>query len=343
MRRIVVLGAGGYFGAAVATLLRRRDLAFVPAGRRKSAAAMHVDAEDARSLREALREGDVVIDAAGPFQKRSAALFEAAIEKRFDVVDLSDCLAYARTAFAMAPRFERSGIRVVTACSSVSAVSAALVRATGVRDPAVARVFLAAASRRSARYGTSASAFDSVGRSIDVWRNGEIGPARGWGEPRAFDFPAPFGRVTARLVESPDAIFLPRAFPSLRAAEFRAATRIRGLDVLLSVAARIPPLLALARLGLSPGTVALMRFLGRDGGAVGVEVEGADGVPRTAALCGAVGAHFIAAMPAALAAVEIAAGRVAKRGLLDPGGIVGDREMFRELEREGVGLTVAEK
>lgn len=190
MRRIVVLGAGGYFGAAAAELLRKRGVDVVAAGR-SLGTAIRVDAEDPISLRSGLREGDVVLDAAGPFQRRTAALFEAAIEKRFDVVDLSDSLEYARTARALAPRFERAGIRVVTACSSASALSAALVRACNLPNPISARVFLAAASRRSARYGTSASALDSVGREIEIWREGKASAARGWGLPRVFDFPAP--------------------------------------------------------------------------------------------------------------------------------------------------------
>ena len=339
MRRIVVLGAGGYFGGAAADLLRRRGVPFETAGR--GSGALRVDAGDARSLREALREGDVVLDAAGPFQRRTAALFEAAIEKRFDVVDLSDCLAYAKTALAMAPRFERAGIRVVTACSSASAVSAALVRASGVREPVAVRVYLAAASRRSARYGTSASALDSVGREIEVWREGKACGARGWGEPRAFDFPPPVGCTRCRLVEFPDALFLPRAFPSLRAVESRAATRIRGLDVFLSVAARFPGLPSLIRAGLSPATVALLRPLGRDGGGLGVEVQPGRGEVRRAALAGAEGAHFIAVAPAAIVARRLAENSVRDTGVVEALEAVPDAELFDLLRDRGVQLTSA--
>ncbi|KAF0241223.1 MAG: hypothetical protein FD180_4564 [Planctomycetota bacterium] len=335
MRRIVVLGAGGYFGGAAAELLRRRGVAFETAGR-GSGAALRVDAEDGRSIRESLREGDVVLDAAGPFQRRTAALFEAAIEMRFDVVDLSDCLSYARTALALAPRFERAGIRVVTACSSASAVSAALVRSCGVRGPVAARVFLAAASRRSARYGTSASALDSVGRPIEVWRDGKPASARGWGESQSFEFPAPVGRAKCRLVEFPDALFLPRWFPSLRSVESRAATRIRGLDVFLSIAARVPGLPLVVRAALWPATVALLRPLGRNGGGLGVEVEGTNGEVRRACIASAIGAHVMAALPAALAARRLASGEVRSSGLIEPREVVADETLFGELTREGL-------
>ncbi|MEK7467037.1 MAG: saccharopine dehydrogenase NADP-binding domain-containing protein [Planctomycetota bacterium] len=337
MRRIVVLGAGGYFGGAAADLLRRRGVALETAARGRGA-ALRVDAEDPRSIREALRDGDVVLDAAGPFQRRTATLLEAAIERRFDVVDLSDSLSYARMALAMSPRFEQAGIRVVTACSSASAVSAALVRASGVRDPVAARVFLAAASRRSARYGTSASALESVGREIEVWREGRRSAARGWGEPRVFEFPPPVGRTTARLVEFPDALFLPRAFPTLQRVESRAATRIRGLDVFLSAAARIPGLPSLIRAALSPAAVAVLRPLGRDGGGLGVEVEGGNGEVRLASLAGAEGAHFIAVAPAAIAVRRLAEETVRSRGLVPTVDAAPDAELFEWLRGLGVSL-----
>ncbi len=333
MRRLVILGAAGYFGSAAASLLRQLGVSFVAAGRGR-AADLKVDAERP----DGLREGDVVLDAAGPFQRRTAALFEAAIEKRFDVVDLSDSLAYAKTAVAMAPRFERAGIRVITACSSASAVSAALVRATGIRKPVAARVFLAAASRRSARYGTSASALDSLARDIEVWREGKPAAARGWGEPRGFDFPAPVGATTCRLVEFPDALFLPREFPTLKLVESRAATRIRGLDVFLAVAGRIPGIPQLVRAALSPATVAMLRPLGRDGGGVGVEVIGPGGETKRVTLSGSDHSHLIAVAPAVLAAQRLAQNRVNSRGLVPASEAVADAELVELLHSVGVQL-----
>lgn len=333
MRRLVILGAAGYFGSAAASLLRQRGVPFVAAGR-GSAAELKVDAESP----EGLREGDVVLDAAGPFQRRTAALFEAAIEKRFDVVDLSDSLAYAKTAVAMAPRFERAGIRVITACSSASAVSAVLVRAAGIREPVSVRVFLAAASRRSARYGTSASALESLGRDIEVWREGKPAAARGWGEPRDFEFPAPVGATTCRLVEFPDALFLPREFPSLKLVESRAATRIRGLDVSLALAGRIPGFPTLVRAALFPATVAMLRPLGREGGGLGVEVAGPDGETRRASLSGSDHSHIVAVAPAVLAVRRLAEDGVRARGLLTAAQAVADADLLDLLRSLGVHL-----
>ena len=90
-----------------------------------------IDAEDPASIRAALRERDVVIDAAGPFQRRSTVLVESCMTLGCDVIDVSDSLDYARRLRALERRIESAGIRVLTSCSSVSAVSAALVRLSG--------------------------------------------------------------------------------------------------------------------------------------------------------------------------------------------------------------------
>ena len=119
MRRIVVLGGFGFFGRTVVERLRAFDLAPLVASRRRSAEIV-IDVEDQRSLAAGLRPDDVVIDAAGPFQQRSAKLAMAAVEIGFDLVDLADSLAYVECIYRMRDRIDAAGIRVFTACSGVS-------------------------------------------------------------------------------------------------------------------------------------------------------------------------------------------------------------------------------
>ena len=164
MRRIVVLGGLGFFGGAAADLLRSKGAKPVLASRRPQA-DLRVDAEDPASIRAALRPGDVVLDAAGPYQRRTTALVEAAAEIGFDAVDLNEDLGHAERVLALRPRIDAAGIRVLTACSSVSAISAAAVRKAGIAAPVRVDVFLAPASRFTARPGTGAALLASVGRT----------------------------------------------------------------------------------------------------------------------------------------------------------------------------------
>ena len=74
MRRVVLVGGGGFFGGAVARLLRARGTSVVAPARRQA------DAEARQSLRAMLRRGDIVVDAAGPFQSRTTTLLDVALE-----------------------------------------------------------------------------------------------------------------------------------------------------------------------------------------------------------------------------------------------------------------------
>src|SRR6185295_9533189 len=134
MRRIVVLGGTGFFGAAAVERLRADGLQPLIATMHGQA-DLRLDVNSRASIKSALRPFDVVVDAVGPFQTRSTALIEAAIETGIDVVDLSDSLEYAEKIEGLRLRIEAAGIRVLTSCSSVSAISAAAVHLSGFEKP----------------------------------------------------------------------------------------------------------------------------------------------------------------------------------------------------------------
>ena len=134
MKRVVVLGGLGLFGRTVVEQLRRLGLAPQTASR-SGAADLRVDANDPASIRATLRVNDLVVDAAGPFHARSMALIETALELGFDVVDLNDDVTYAESVIELGTRISAKGIRVLSSASSVSAVSSAIVRQSGIASP----------------------------------------------------------------------------------------------------------------------------------------------------------------------------------------------------------------
>ncbi len=101
MPRVIVLGGGGFFGSVATDCLQAEGFTPVRSSRRPGVFELQVDANDAESIRSSLRPGDIVLDAAGPFQSRTTALVTAATEVGFDVVDLSDSFAYAARILAM--------------------------------------------------------------------------------------------------------------------------------------------------------------------------------------------------------------------------------------------------
>jgi hypothetical protein len=332
--RIVVLGGRGWFGGAAAEALRRDGSHALVASRRPGADLV-IDAEDPASIRAALRERDVVIDAAGPFQRRSTALVEACLTLGCDVIDLSDSLDYARRVHQLGPGIENAGIRVLTSCSSVSAVSAALVRLTRVNEPVRVSAVLAPATKNTSTAATVQSLLSSLERPIRVRRGGVLLERLAFSEGLRFSFPSPVGSVRGRLGESPDGLLLPLVWPTLRDVDFWIATRRRALDALLAAAARHRSMLQVVREMQSIGRKVTKYFGARSGG-FGIDVEDASGTHAAAGFVHATHSYVVAVAPAVLAARDIAAGRFRACGLIPPDRHVDPEELVAWLERAGV-------
>ncbi|OFW10687.1 MAG: hypothetical protein A3H96_05595 [Acidobacteria bacterium RIFCSPLOWO2_02_FULL_67_36] len=334
MTRIIVLGARGFFGAAALACLRDGGARPLAASRRAGADLL-MDAEDPRSLRAALHSGDVVVDAAGPFQFRSTVLVESCLSIGCDVVDLADSLDYVRKIHALSDRIASAGCRVLTACSSVSAVSAALIRLSGVIDPLRVSTYLVPATRNTSTPATAQALFASLERPVRLLRAGALVERRAFSDTRRMDFPPPVGRVHARLGESADAVTLPRVWPTLRDVDFWVDTRRRPLNALVAAAARSGLVRSILR-AVQPLGRAVTRRLGAKTGGFGIEVEGVNGDRVSAGFVHATHSYVVAVAPAVLAARRIAGGTFGASGLVPPDRQIDARELVDYLRRTGV-------
>jgi hypothetical protein len=332
--RIVVLGGQGFFGQAVVNLLRKEGLPSLIASRRAGGDLL-ADAEDSASLRAALRSGDLVIDAAGPFQRRSTALVQACLTIGCDLIDIADSLDYVQDIQQLAARAGDSGVRVLTACSSVSAVSAALIRLTRCRNPVRVSAILAPATGNTSTAATAGSLMTGLERPVRTLRGGSLVERRAFSEIRVFDFPPPVGRMRARLAESPNAVMLPPVWPSLRTVDFWVDTRRGALNAILGVAARSRFVRALVRAGQPLGRRLTKRFGARSGG-FGIEVEDAGGGRVAAGFVHSSHSYFIAVAPVVLAAKAIARGSFDGRGLIPADRYVDPRELAEYLGSLGI-------
>jgi len=330
LRRILVAGGAGFFGRNVAELLRAEGLRPVIAGRSGEIA---LDAEDRRSLLAALRPRDVIVDAAGPYQARTTALVEAAIEIGADVVDLNESLEYARRVATLDARARERGIAVLSSCSAVSSVAAALVRHAEVDHPARISALVAPASRETAHTGTVRALLASVGRPIEVRRGGRTTSMIGWRETRDFTLP----RRRGHLIGSALPLTLAEVWPTVRDVDCWTDTSTPGANALLSVVARSPVLRRLA-LRTVPLGVGIARVLGSRRGAFAVEIADEAGRVTRIALTSARRSYLIAAAPAALAASALADGRFAERGVVPADRHVPADDLIAYLQRLGIRL-----
>ena len=330
MRRIIVAGGTGFFGGAAVERLRADGCEPIIASR---TGGMRLDVEDRGSIGTLLRQGDVVLDAVGPFQDRTTTLVQAAEAIGFDVVDISDSLTYCERVLAR----RSAGVRLLTACSSVSVVPASCVMVSGITRPTRASTFLAPETRYTARPGAGTSLLRSIGRPIRVWRGGALVRRIGWSEAQPFPMPRPIGPLECRLMETADAVTLPPVWPSLRDVDFWVDTHIAALNRLLTWAAGWGVASwfesrYVQRIGLP-----VVRGLGPKGGAMGVQIEGEGRIARFGIVAEHRG-YYTPIVPAVIAAKRIAEGRFQGTGVIPADRQVDPEEVFAYLR--AIGLRV---
>ena len=327
----MLLGSSGVFGSAIAASLRERGVDPL------TPSHAHVDVEKGESLLASLQPHDVVIDACGPFHLRTTALVETAIKIGVDVVDLSDNLDYALAINALDDRLKRAGVSVLTSCSAVSAVTAAVVRKSNIDTPVRVSVCLLPASRETSSPSTAASLLRSLARPIRVLRDGRLSAAAGWSSSRSFRLPNGHRAMRGYLAESADAVTLPRVWPSLRTVEFMVDTQVAGLNRMISTGLLLPSGGTLME-RLAPAGLGFARLLGSRSGGYVVEVEAPDGRMATTALMARRRSYITAAMPATLSAISLARGGSASPGVVPPDRHCDPDGLFAELRKAGIQI-----
>jgi hypothetical protein len=305
----VVIGAG-FFGRVIARRLADVGITAVVASRTRG--ELRLDVEDGGAIRAGLREGDVIVDTAGPFQERTTGLVEIAIELGCDLIDLSDSLGYARAVLALHERAVARGVRIFTSCSAIATVAASAIRASERAAPWTCDLFLAPASADTGNPATVRAFLASVD----------------WSRSREF----PADRRRGYRVESAAAVLLPRSWPSLRRVDF-------WVDPNAPFAAKGVALAS--RLGLTSALSAVAplsaRLLGRRDGSFSVAVSegGRYSLTRLAAPRGS---YLIAAEPAVLAAESLARGTDTAPGVVPADEQVDPEALFARLRALGVDV-----
>jgi hypothetical protein len=272
-----------------------------------------VNVEDRRSLRAYLHPHDVVLDAAGPFHGRSAALLEIAMARGVDVVDLSDSAAYARLVAEHESDIGEHHIAVLTGCSAISAVAATLAGSSGVGVPSRVDAWLAPASRETANVATARSLLASV--RIGVMKTCRFAP------------------VTGLEVESALGVQLPAIWPALRHGSFWVDPHVPGLATLLGITRA--PVLRRALAAAAPIGVRIARLAGTRAGLFAVEIEGSLGNARWIARA-ARGSYLVALAPAVLAVKRLASDDHAYSGLVPADEQVAIAPLLAYLREHGV-------
>ena len=296
---VLIVGAGGVFGARLARLLARRHAFRITlAGRTESRiiplqrelAAIDGQGEyafvtlDRETIGvERLREiaCHVVVDCSGPFQRSGTKLITAAIGARCHYLDLADARGFVAAIGNFDSAARAVGIAVISGASTTPGLTHAVVDhyAGKWRDIDSIDVAIVPGNRAPRGRAVMASILSWVGQPVRVFREARWQEAAGWSGGRSIHIEGLRPRE-AFLSDVPDLDLLPRRYSPRVRAELAAGMELGILNRMLELASWVTRigLVPDARLFTAPGSIvarALERF-GTDEGGMQVEVAGRD-------------------------------------------------------------------
>jgi saccharopine dehydrogenase-like NADP-dependent oxidoreductase len=240
--RILVLGGYGGFGARIAKRLAAAGHVVLVAGRVPGKArafcagnpALVPLALDRKDIAAALaaERPDLVVDASGPFQAMDHAVPRACIAARTPYCDIADGRGFVCGMAALDDEAKAAGVAMIAGCSSVPALSGAVVRelARGMTRLRAVEIAISASNRATAGPAVAAAILGQVGQSFLLYRGGQWISATGWQDVERLDFRvpglAPVSRRLVAMVDVPDLQLLPARLPDAPAVAFRAGTEL---------------------------------------------------------------------------------------------------------------------
>ena len=358
-QKIVVYGGNGFFGRIVVEELLRttsaridvvsrtaRRVDFKHAGSRVR--FVESDLRNPDSVRQTITGADLVVVAAGPFQRMPLTVLEACIAERVSYIDVADDRDFVRRVYELAEsRTIPQGMVILTGCSVVPGLTAILTRVAQRTIPRICqtKIAISPGTRHPRGPGSFGCLLATVGQHFTAPTRGNEAPVVGWTEPERVQFPAPMGQRTCyRVVDIADNFIQPRYFGT-ETVEFRIGSEFWLLNFSLSVlrglsqALRVP-----AKSFMSVGRMLIYWAapFGTTAGGVVVEITGHSGEePRSESWCvfAETGGERIPSLPAAIAAKMILNRQIRTTGLVPLPDWINPEQLFAELANRGVRVA----
>ncbi|HVQ08667.1 MAG TPA: DUF4166 domain-containing protein [Allosphingosinicella sp.] len=242
MKRILVIGGYGGFGARLSRRLAAAGHHVLVAGRSLDKAArfaatlangepMVADRDaDLGPLLAACRP-DLVIDAAGPFQASDYRVPLACIAAGIPYLDLADARGFVTGIGALDEKARAAGVAVIAGASTAPALTGAAARhlAAGLDRVDLVEIALSASGRATAGASVARAILFYVGGPVRLWRGGRWQQGHGWQDMRKERMAAgafALRRRRVALIDVPDHDLLPAMLPGRPAVVFRAGNEL---------------------------------------------------------------------------------------------------------------------
>jgi Domain of unknown function (DUF4166)/Saccharopine dehydrogenase NADP binding domain len=250
MRRALVLGGYGGFGARLSRRLAIAGWQIIIAGRNLNSAERLARVLPNAVAAIADRNGDLgalldahrpqlLIDAAGPFQGSGYQVAEACLKAGIAYLDLADARDFVSGSLVLDARARAVGVTVILGASSVPALSGAVVRhlvegfdrleglkrVEGLERVNSIEMAISASNKASAGLSVAAAILGGVGRPVKLWTGCDWRSEAGWSDLRWTKFAVsgkPALRRLVALADVPDHQLLPGRIAGNPAVTFRA-------------------------------------------------------------------------------------------------------------------------
>jgi len=232
MAKIIVLGGCGTVGStAVKTLISNDEFSEVVIGdfniekakelvarlRSKKVSAVKVDAENEKSIKDAVKDADVVLNCVGPFYKTVKNVVRAVIDARINYVDICDDVDVTMDIFKMDGAAKKAGITAVIGMGSSPGTTNLI--AKFVTDHLLDEVdsigiFHAHGGEPVEGKGVIGHRFHSMSIDIPMFLDGRLETVKYFGEDgialrQTFNFPI-LGEVPVYPYPHPEQVTLPK-------------------------------------------------------------------------------------------------------------------------------------
>jgi len=290
IRRIMVLGGYGRYGQHIThTLADIAGLKLIAAGRKpprerhnhhSNIRYLKVDASDPISLKSALADVFLLINATGLFESDSDyAVARACAEAGTHYIDLADNRDYINNFVGLAELAEQQQVLLTTAAGASPSLSALLVDTIKHEYDEIQdiRVYRSAGNRNPGGPASLKALLGQIGQQIKVRQLGQWHSIATWSNSQAIRFPMPVGRRRCFCVNAPELDVLVERF-NAQTVVYRIGFELGLFNLGLSLLARsrrskgINAPEKLARWLLRLGRMA--RNFGSDNDVLGVVVRG---------------------------------------------------------------------
>ncbi len=220
LRKILILGGYGAFGARLSRRLAGDGFGILVAGRNLEAAKALASRLPNATALQADRNGDIaavldehrpflLIDAAGPFQKSDDRVARACVRAGVHYIDLADARDFVGAIGSLDEQATAAGVAVISGASSVPALSSAVVAdlAEGMQALRSIDMSISASNRAAAGASVASAILSYVGKPVRLWRGRHWQNRTGWHmlkrETYAVSGHSPLHRLVA-LADVPD-------------------------------------------------------------------------------------------------------------------------------------------